>query len=172
MGDRQSRGAIRGVVLTALVAAPLAAFLYWFFNCPCDRVPGGYLLGAEAEAPVTDWSFANDVPLCQIQISAGILPHAINLNCMSAAGELYLSCSQCGTKRWSNAVLDNGVARLRLNETVYPVTIARVMDPDELDRAWDARATKLNTLTEPPTPPPPPGASRTDDWWSFRLVSR
>ena len=161
------------MALAALAVISLAGFLVWFFTCPCDRVPGGVLLGAEAEAHVADWSFANDVTLCQIQISAGLLPHAINLNCMSTStGNLYLSCSQCSTKRWSNAVLENGTARLRLNDTVYPVTLTRVMDPDELDRAWDARVTKLNTLTEPATPAPPVGTPRPDHWWSFRVVSR
>ena len=159
--------------MLALVVAPAAAFLYWFFTCPCDRTPGGYLLGAEAEIAVTDWSFANDVTLCQIQLSAGLLPHSINLNCMSTtAGNLYLSCSQCEAKRWSNAVLGNSAARLRLNDTVYPVTVTRVMDPNELDGAWGARTTKLNTLSSPATAPPQPGTPRPDDWWSFRVVSR
>jgi hypothetical protein len=173
MSEVQSRGAIRGAALAALVAIPIAAFLYWFLTCPCDRMPGGYLLGAEAEEQVTDWSFANGVQLCQIQISAGFLPHSINLNCMStSAGDLYLSCSQCASKRWSNAVLSNGTARLRLNTTVYPVNLTRVVDPSELDRAWGARVMKLNTLVAPETPPPPPSAPRPDDWWSFRVVSR
>ena len=173
MSEVQSRGAIRGAALAALVAIPIAAFLYWFLTCPCDRMPGGYLLGAEAEEQVADWSFANGVQLCQIQISAGFLPHSINLNCMStSAGDLYLSCSQCASKRWSNAVLSNGTARLRLNTTVYPVNLTRVVDPSELDRAWGARVMKLNTLVAPETPPPPPSAPRPDDWWSFRVVSR
>ena len=178
MSDRQSRGAIRGVVLAALVVTPVAALLYWFFTCPCERMPGGYLLGTEAEEPIGNWSFANDVPLCQIQISAGLLPHSINLNCMSTGtGDLYLSCSQCDSKRWSNAVLDNGNARLRLNDTVYPVNLTRVMDSSELDRAWGARVTKLNSLDTRgmgvrATATPPPGTPRPDHWWSFRVVSR
>ena len=173
MNDRGSRGAIRLALLTALVVAPVGGFSYWFFACPCDRTPGGYLLGAELETPVADWTFANEITLCQIQIVAGILPHSINLNCMATpAGDLYLSCSQCGTKRWSNAVLENGRARLRLDGTVYPVTLTRVMDPGELDRAWLARATKLNALPAPATAAPPPGTPRPDHWWSFRVVSR
>ena len=175
MSERRARifFAGRGTVLTVLVVVPLAAFLYWFFTCPCDRTPGGYLLGAENEEQVADWSFANDVTLCQIQISAGFLPHSINLNCMSTStGDLYLSCSQCDGKRWSNAVLSNGVARLRLNDTVYPVNLTRVMDSGELDRAWGARVTKLNSLTAPASAPPPPDTPRPDHWWSFRVVSR
>ena len=169
MSERQFRGA----ALIALVAIPAAAVLFWFFTCPCDRTPGGYLLGTEAEERVADWSFANDVTLCQIQISVGLLPHSINLNCMSTStGNLYLSCSQCENKRWSNAVLTDSSARLRLNDTVYPVNLTRVTDPSELDRAWGARVTKLNTLSAPATAPPPIDTSRPDHWWSFRVVSR
>ncbi len=130
-------------------------------------------MGAAAEDQVADWSFANEVTLCQIQISIGLLPHSINLNCMSTpAGDLYLSCSQCAAKRWSNAALENDVARLRLNGTVYPVTVTRVMDTGELDRAWLARVTKLNALPAPANPAPPPGTPRPDGWWTFRVESR
>ena len=124
------------------------------------------LMGDVAEAPVTDWTFANDmneVPLCQIQVDAGLLPHSINLNCMADAGELYLSCASCDGKRWSTAVLANPQARLRAGDTVYPVTVTQVEDPVTLDRAWVARAAKLGRPTDTP---------RQDGWWSFRVVSR
>ena len=161
------------LVASVVLVLGIGGFTYWFLTCPCDRIPGGYLLGAEVAEPVGDWSFANDVTLCQVQINAGVLPHSINLNCMSTnAGDLYLSCSNCGTKRWSNAVLSNGTARLRLHDDVYPVTLTRVMDASELDRAWGARVRKLNSLSVPASPPPPPGAPRPDGWWSFRVESR
>ena len=151
----------------------VVAFLGWSSTCPCDRMPGAMLFGAAADGPVTDWAFANQVTLCQIQIRVGLLPHAINLNCMStSAGQLYLSCSQCGAKRWSNAAVENGRGRLRLDGTVYPVTVTRVLDPTELDQAWGARVQKLNTLDEPASPAPPPNAPRPDTWWSFRVESR
>ena len=169
----RSRRTIRGVVLAALLVVPVGALLYWTVACPCDRIPGGYLVGAQASERVTDWSFANQIPLCQIQISAGILPHSINLNCMATpAGELYLSCSGCADKRWSNAAVEDGRARIRLNGTVYPVTLTRVTDPDELDRAWKARVAKLEYAATPDNPAPPAGATRPDSWWSFRVTSR
>jgi hypothetical protein len=105
------------------------------------------------------------VPLCQIQVDAGLLPHALNLNCMATGtGELYLSCAGCEGKRWSTAALANSQARLRLNDTVYPVTLTRVTDPAELDRAWQARAAKTGN--------PSMAGPREDGWWSFRVTSR
>jgi hypothetical protein len=62
------------------------------------------------------------------------------------------------------------VARLRLNETVYPVTLTRVTDPAEMERSWDARAQKLARLEDPTATVP--DTSPDEDWWTFRVVSR
>ena len=161
------------IVPVAVVGVLAVAFLGWSATCPCERTPGAYLFGASAEGSIADWTFANEVTLCQIQIRAGIRPHAINLNCMATpSGQLYLSCSQCDGKYWSVRAANNGWARLRLDGTVYPVQLTRVMDPDELDRAWLARVTKLNSLEAPANPAPPPGTPRPDHWWSFRVEWR
>ena len=161
------------IVPVAVVGVLAVAFLGWSATCPCERTPGAYLFGTSAEGPIADWTFANEVTLCQIQIRAGIRPHAINLNCMATpSGQLYLSCSQCDGKYWSVRAANNGWARLRLDGTVYPVQLTRAMDPDELDRAWLARVTKLNSLEAPANPAPPPGTPRPDHWWSFRVEWR
>ena len=164
--QQRYRGAVLATILLALGGIAVVAFLTWFFYCPCERTSGGYLLGTSPEGPVEDWSFANDmdsVPLCQIQVDTGLLPHSINLNCMADNGELYLSCAGCDGKRWSTAVLANPEARLRAGDTVYPVTVTRVTDPATLDRAWIARAAKRGRPTDVP---------RQDGWWSFKVESR
>ncbi|MBX3706247.1 MAG: hypothetical protein KF911_06370 [Pseudomonadales bacterium] len=160
--ERVAAGWIGGLV-TLLLVVVVAAAAGWFFYCPCERTPGGWLLGEAVSEPVADWSFANDVPLCQIQVRAGLLPHSINLNCMASAGALYLSCAQCEGKTWSTAALANPSARLRLGERVYPVTLARVEDAATLDEAWRARETKLGRDPERP---------REAGWWSFRVEFR
>ena len=155
---------MKRILIAALIVIPVAGISYWALACPCDRTPGLYLRGVEAREPVTDWSFANQVPLCQIQVDTGLLPHALNLNCWAnSTGELYLSCASCEGKRWSSAALANNQARLRLDKTVYPVTLTRVVDEGELDRAWESRAVKMGSGG---------GAPRPDGWWSFRVVSR
>ena len=148
--------------LIAVAVLVVAAALTAYFYCPCSRLPGGHLFGDEASAPVADWTFANDVPLCQVEVDAG-LPHSVNLNCMSTEGRLYLSCASCEGKRWSSAALENPSARLRVGDVVYPVTLARVTDAAELDVAWRARAAKTGAPADAPRP---------DHWWSFRVTSR
>jgi hypothetical protein len=165
--DRIRGGVITTTLLILLGIAVAGGFLVWFFYCPCDRTPGGYLLGDEASEPVDDWSFANvrtTVPLCQIQVSTAFLPHSVNLNCMAVNGELYLSCAGCDGKYWSTAVLHNPQARVRAGKLIYPVTVTRVLDPATLDAAWAARAAKMGRSSE--------ASPRPDHWWSFHVTSR
>jgi hypothetical protein len=156
-------GGIVGVLLSVLLVVAAGALATYFFYCPCERTPGGWLLGETVTTPVTDWSFANDVQLCQVQVDRGVLPHSINLNCMAADGELFLSCASCEGKTWSTAALAQPEARLRVGDQVYPVRLTRVEDPATLDRAWHARARKNGRGLDEP---------REAGWWSFRVVSR
>jgi hypothetical protein len=171
-GEKKSRlpiilgGGGAGVVVLAFVG-----FMIYSSICPCDFTPGGYLFGDRQDEPVADWGFANQVELCQLQIWAGVRPHSINLNCMASPdGNLYLSCSVCDTKYWASHVGVNEPARMRLDGIVYPVVLNRVTDSAEMDKAWQARDTKLNSLPNP-VGAPTPGAPRADRWWTFRVES-
>ena len=130
--------------------------------CPCGPVPGVWLSGERAEAPVVDWGFANDAPLCQVQVHTW-KPHAINLNCMSDEGELYVSCSNCEGKSWSGYVSENPEGNIKIEGRVYPVSLSRMIAPAELDRIWSARLRKIRSDS---------AESRPDHWWAFKLESR
>lgn len=162
-GFRPQSGGALALVLGGLVVIGAAAFAVYFFYCPCERTPGGWLLGEEVTEPVEDWSFANDVALCQIQVYRGFLPHSVNLNCMASDGDLYLSCASCDGKVWSTAALADPEARLRVGDQVYPVRVFRVEDAATLDEAWRARARKTGRGLDTP---------RQDGWWSFRVKFR
>lgn len=175
----KSRTVKRVLLWTAAAVALLAlgGGSYWALTCPCDGTPGFVLRGELRETPVTDWGFANDVELCQIQISVGWRPHSVNLNCMATPeGELFLSCSFGERKYWCPRVEPDEPARLRLNGVVYPVALNRVMDPATLDAAWTARITKLqNPAVQAVQPPgsrtPPLDTPRPDSWWTFQVRS-
>jgi hypothetical protein len=169
----------RKVLLGAAAAVLLVAVCgggYWALTCPCEGVPGFVLGGDLQEELVTDWSFANDVDLCQIQISVGWRPHSVNLNCFATpAGELYLSCSAGDNKYWCPQVGANEPARLRLDGNVYAVVLNRVSDTATLEAAWAARIAKLQKpevqRVQPGGVSPPPDARRPDSWWSFHVRS-
>ena len=151
---------------TVLLLSGIAAAMYVATKCPCEQLPGITLTGEEMPAQINDWSFANDVGLCQLQVDDGLLPQSLNLNCMSAGGELFVSCSRCATKRWSNIALAHPEGRILIGGKIYSVTLNRISDSDQLDFAWLARVIKLRSLgREAPD-------ERPDHWWSFQLTSR
>ena len=164
---------ILGGSAACVLVAGFIGFLIYSSVCPCDRTPGGFLFGDSSDGQVNDWSFANDVELCQLQIYAGIRPHSINLNCMATPeGEMYLSCSVCDMKYWAAKVGENERGVMRLDGVVYPVYLNRITEPTEMDRAWRARVTKLQIHGGPGNPAPPSDAPRADRWWTFQVTSR
>jgi hypothetical protein len=163
---------ILGSLFGVLIAGGAIGFIIYSSICPCERTPGGFLFGDRSDEAITDWSFANQVTLCQIQIWDGIRPHSINLNCMAPpSGKLYLSCSSCDTKYWASKVGENEGGRLRLDGVVYPIVVNRVLDPAELDEAWAARVSKLQRVGGPGNPAPPADAQRAERWWSFNVAT-
>ncbi len=183
MSETQASPGRRTLVKVLLIVAATATFLvllgagYWAWTCPCEGVPGLVLRGEPHEAPVTDWSFANEVDLCSVQVGVGWRPHAVNLNCMATPnGELFLSCSAGANKFWCPRVGPDHPGRLRLNSVVYPVVLNRVEDPGTLDAAWQARLLKLQRpevqANQPPgSATPPLDAERPGHWWTFRVES-
>ena len=178
-GTRSKTKKILLGIAATLALMAVAGGVVWTMTCPCETTPGFVLLGDAHEAPVADWSFANDVSLCQIQIGIWLRPHSVNVNCMATPeGDLFISCSVGARKYWCPRVGEDHPARLRLDGVVYPVVLNREMDPSPLDRAWAARIRKLqDPRVQARQPggggePPPLDAPRPDSWWSFRVVSR
>lgn len=176
---RRSVKKIAGLAAALVLAVIVVGGVVWTTTCPCAGFPGLVLLGDVQDQPVADWSFANDVTLCQIQIGTTWGPHAVNLNCMATPdGQLYLSCSVGARKFWCPQVTANDPGRLRLNGVVYPVLLNRVTDEATLDAAWAARIRKLQKqdvrVLQPggDTGAPPLDTPRPDSWWTFNVRSR
>jgi len=152
-------------IVSILIGLVTATMGVWVSQCPCDRNPGAWLFGEAVDVAVTDWGFANDAGLCQLEVS-GLIPHSINLNCMADDGDLFVSCARCDGKHWSTVAMEKPYGRIKIDNSVYPVTMVRVRDGATLDRAWLARAKKrrdrsTNTFRQP----------RPSHWWSFHLES-
>ena len=148
------------LALTALTLIAAVVLTFWYV-CPCERTPGGPLRYVEQAQPVTDWRFANDVGLCQLEVR-GAVPWSINLNCMSTEGKLYIRCARCEGKYWSTTALRDPRGRIAIGQKAYPVNLRRITDPAELDQAWQARAAKTGRGSNQP---------RAEHWWSFELTS-
>lgn len=141
---------------------PLLALLLVGFG-PCGRIPGTDLEGKRPKGAVLDWGFVNREPgTCALEVRPE-RPHSVTVNCMSANTRLYVGCTDCSGKTWSNAALADPRGRILIGDTLYPVTLTRITAQGEIDAAWSARATKYG---QDPTAPQPP------DYWLFHLQSR
>ncbi len=129
---------------------------------PCGPIPGGALSGNEIDSVVNDWSFANEVPRCVVEVRPNS-PYSVTVNCMSWQSRLFVSCSDCAGKRWSSYALADSAGRIQIGERIYPVALERVEEPAQLDAVWQARAAKLNEDE---------GRPRPDGWWTFELTFR
>ncbi len=147
-------------LITSILVGAALGITYVIYYCPCERAPGLWLSGEEISTPVEDWTFANDAGLCQLEVKTW-RPHSINLNCMSTGPDLFVSCSYCQEKYWSNTALVYPEGKIKIAGQLYPVRFERVTDPVWLDIAWRARALKLNREA----------GERPDHWWSFKLTS-
>lgn len=144
--------------LLAIVTIAVAAALV----SPMSPIPGGALTGEVVEEPVNDWSFATDEPFGYLETQVPE-PRTITVTCIVANGQLYVGCSSCSGRRWSQQLIAEPNVRYRVLGKIYNVTATRVTAPDEIDQAWRARAAKYVTANPDKI---------VDDFWFFRLVSR
>ena len=148
-------------LVLALLGVAAAAAIGYALTCPCERTPGIWVRGEAVDTPVSDWSFANEPGLCELQVN-NWLPHAITLNCMSTEQRLFVSCANCEGKYWSTTALNNPVGKIKIGDRLYPVKMRRVTDPQHLDKIWLARAMKTGRDA---------AGERPGHWWSFELES-
>ena len=60
---------LKTLLVAAITIAVIGLVMTFVVRCPCERMPGTVLFGSQVSAPVSDWSFANDVRLCQSRVS-------------------------------------------------------------------------------------------------------
>ncbi len=144
--------------LLAIVTIAVVAVLL----SPMSPIPGGALSGEIADEPVSDWSFAAAEPFGYLETQVPE-PRTITVTCIVSDGQLYVGCSSCSGRYWSQQLIAEPNVRYRVLGKIYNVTATRVMGPDEIDRVWRARAAK-NVTANPD--------EIAEDFWFFRLVSR
>lgn len=129
---------------------------------PCGRIPGTRLSGQEVTQPVTDWSFVEQIPECQIEVRPSE-PYSINAMCFPVGGDLFVGCMHCAGKRWPTYLQSDPRLRVKLGDRIYPLRATRVTDPAVIQGAWEQRSRRR--LAGPPPPVPA-------DYWLFRFGPR
>ena len=113
-----------------LVAAAIAGC-----GGPCVLLPGGALDGPTAPTP-DDWSFTDAVKTVQLETRLAD-PYSVNIWTVAIGENLYV---HAGASRsgWVERLEADPNVRLRVNDSIYELSAARVDDQAEFDRFSDA----------------------------------
>lgn len=129
---------------------------------PIGPIPGGALSGDIVADSINDWSFVKEERFCKLETQSPE-PRSITVTCIVADKQLYVGCSSCPGRNWSQQLTKWPNVRYGTLGNIYTVNASRVHDQHELDQVWLARA-EINGKDSPGSMP--------DDFWFFRLVSR
>ena len=122
---------------------------------PSGGRAGLWLTGETAETP-SDWSFANAHREIALEVRAPyLLPHSVTIWCATLEEKLYVGARSPETKRWPGWVERDPDVRLKIGERIYEGRLARVEDPQHVDRIRRAYSDKYD-LDDPPPPGSPP----------------
>jgi hypothetical protein len=128
---------------------------------PCGPIPGGQLNGVVVTEFVDDFRFVQDVERCALEVSDGDA-HSVTVNCWSVGKQLFIGCQDCDGKTWSEVILENPQARVKIDTKLYPVKATRMQDQGAIIRAWGHRWAKYEEGEPEPLP---------DGYWLFHMRS-
>lgn len=117
---------------------PLALLLAAsFVACrgPFLLLPGGALEGKTAPAPA-DWAFTDAVSTVQLETSPAD-PYSVNIWATAIGPAIYLHAG-ASRSTWVEHMEADPKVRLRVNDAIYELVAARVVDQAEFDRFSDA----------------------------------
>jgi hypothetical protein len=119
---------------------------------PHGRTPGLWLKGNLVTTPVNDWTWTDKVPTIQLQTESWyLLPHSVNIDCMTLNGHLYVSSGYPpqNVKTWYKNLVRDPHVLIRIGNNLYDRTMTEVKDPTEAAAAMKAKYTKYPTLKTP-----------------------
>ena len=96
---------------------------------PLSRIPGGALRGQPYAGPEPDWSFVAKIPTVELQVDPAE-PHSVRIAVLERGGQVFVPATlRPESKRWSQTLLDDPRALLRVDGRLYARIAERVEDP-------------------------------------------
>lgn len=128
---------------------------------PCGPIPGGQLEGQVVTDEVGDFRFVRDVERCALEVTEQDA-HSVTVNCWAVGKQLFIGCQDCDGKKWSEVIVENPNARVRIDTKLYPVVATRMQDQGAIKRAWGFRWEKYGEGELEPVP---------EGYWLFHMKS-
>lgn len=119
----------------------LASLLLLLAACdPQDRRPGLWLRGEAVTAPVSDWSFTDDVELIFVETRTWYgIPHSVTTVCVAHDGALYVPSVYLeggefpDARAWNRHVVRDPRVRVEIEDRIYERKAVLVEDDTEYD---------------------------------------
>ncbi|MBW2291169.1 MAG: hypothetical protein JRG89_18950 [Deltaproteobacteria bacterium] len=150
---------INAIVLSVLLI--VAGFAWLLRTNPIGPISGRALTGVETPYP-DDWGFTDEYFTIALEVRPAA-PHSVTTVCFVHEGDLYVPAQSGSTKEWTQLVLDDPRARIKVGERVFPVRAVRVVDADPADYLSSA-GKKYDQLDS--------GEEIPEDIWLFRIEPR
>jgi hypothetical protein len=149
---------VAGLIVVILVLLFLMARVTGFEPRECAsagvaltcRLPGLWLRGNIATAPVSDWSFTDKYQTVKVQTRDRFLgAYSVTTYCVSYNGQLYLTSVYAPGlppfphgRHWNENVARDPHVRLKIGDDLYDRTLAVVTDPAEREVIIQKKAKK------------------------------
>ncbi len=119
---------------------------------PVEQVSGGRLFGEKVRAPVSDWSFTDEILTIAVETRPSF-PHSITTWCFTYGGDLYVPAGDPATKKWPELVRQNPSVRLAIDGKIYAGRLVQQTDRVELRKLLEPLAAKyhLGDLSSDPS---------------------
>ncbi len=122
---------------------------------PKDRRPGLWLSGELAAEPVTDWSFADEVPEIFVETRTWYrIPHSVTTVCVAHNGTLYVPSVYFeggefpDARFWNRNVVRDPRVRLKIGERIFERQAVLVEDSAEWNDVLAAFGRKMPFWSE------------------------
>ena len=139
-----------------------AIFSFGLMACegPLGIFPGGELSGTVTEPPAI-WQFEEISDMAQLETQPDD-PYSINLVYVQIDGQLYVYAGNTRTT-WVQHIESNPLVRIKIGETIYPLSAVRVHDDNEFNAFADIWASRSAFQRDP---------KQFDEVWLYRLIAR
>lgn len=148
-----------------LLLGVVAGVVYARRTNPIAFVAGRQLTGPVVSEPVTDWSFAKDVPTVSVETRPAA-PYSVTTWCFVYEGQLYIPASDGSRKTWTQFATADPRVRVKIGDKIYPGVATRITDPALREPIRDLARTKYNLPAQMPA-----GMGDPNDVWLFRIES-
>jgi hypothetical protein len=155
----------RWLVTLVVIVAAVAGTLYARRTNPIQNIPGRQLTGEVVSEPVSDWSFAADVPTVAIETRPAA-PYSVTTWSFVHEGHLYIPASRASQKTWTQFAAADPQVRVKIGEKIYPGLATRVLDESLREPLREVVRAKYKLPAQMPA-----SMGSASEAWLFRIDS-